>query len=140
MSQWFPVPSQAAGRTPRWIRALRVIDAVLQEEPDLTKRLAAIVSEALAGEDLAPLSAEQWMRTLCVQQMSGLDDKDTEFFVNGSMTCRAFCGLVDVYVPLETLSNHLRRLDAGTWEQLVGELRPRMGRSWRAQYQKRVTW
>lgn len=131
---WFQAPRVV----PRWVRDLEVIDAVLREQPEVNARLVAVVTDALKGQDSGPLSAEQWLRALFVQQTSGYDDDLMGLSLNDSRACRAFCWLVDVYIPEAMISANLRRMDEATWTRIAAEIGPLMGKSWRKQYQKRV--
>jgi hypothetical protein len=118
-----------------------VLDTLLRESPDVARQLEEIVSDVLSGSDTQPLSEEQWMRALFVQQMSGRGDRDVSFYLNDSTACRAFCGIVEhTYIPDEKVSTTLRRMDDGTWQQLATTLRRLMGRRWRKRYWERVDW
>ena len=134
-------PFRAPRQAPRWVRALEVIDGLLREHPDVAEQLRGVVSDALSGQDTSPLSAEQWMRALFVQQMSGRDDWHISFYLNDSTACRAFCGIAErTYIPDEKISTILRRMDEPTWQVIAMKLQPRMGRAWRKQYGERVDW
>ena len=131
-------PFRAPRVAPRWVHALEAIDRVLREKPEVRKQLEAVITDALAGQDLASLSAEQWLRALLVQQASRYDESWMEFCLNDSRACRAFCGLVDVYIPNPTIRANLRQLDEATWREIEPVLRSHVGRAWRKQYRTRV--
>ena len=133
---WLP-PSRPA-RAPRWVRDLEAIDQMLQEHADVRERLADVVGKALKGQDMGSLSAEQWLRVLLVQQTSRRDNGDMGLWLNDVRTCRAFCRLVDVYLPDATIRANLRCLDQALWQQIEPVLRSHLGTAWNKQYSKRV--
>lgn len=134
-------PFRAPRQAPYWVRALEVIDGLLRETPTLTEQLQEIVSDALVGQDTSPLSVEQWMRALFVQQMSGRGDECISFHLNDSPALRGFCGIVEqTDIPHERVVAILRRMDEATWQALAAKLQPLMGRAWKKRYRARVGW
>ena len=129
---------RASRVAPRWVRDLEAIDRVLREHAAVTEELVAIVTDVLAGHDLRPLSEEQWLRALLVQQASRYGDDEMGFQLNDSQACRSFCRLVSTVVPEETIRTPLRRLDDAAWNTIEASLRRYAGDSWRRQYHDRV--
>ena len=111
---------------------------MLEKRADVKEQLATMVGRALEGQDLGSLSAEQWLRALLVQQTSQRDDGDMGLWLNDMRTCRAFCRLVDVYLPDATIRANLRCLDQTLWQQIEPVLRAHLGTAWRKQYSRRV--
>jgi len=98
-------PFRAPRQAPRWVRDLELLDTLLRELPEVAKQMEEVVAGVLFDADTQPLSDEQWMRALFVQQMSGRGDSDVSFYLNDSTACRAFCGLVEpIYIPDEKVA------------------------------------
>ena len=88
---WLPPIPTTGG--PRWVRDLRQMDRRLRQQPELNRLLVAEVARALTDAELGPMSAEQWLRTVLVQQATRYDDDEMGFRLNDSRFCRAFCNL-----------------------------------------------
>lgn len=130
-------PFRAPRRAPGWVRDLELIDTVLRTHPAVTRQLVTVMAEVLAGRD-SPLSAEQWLRAVFVQQTSGYDDTEMGFMLNDSKACRAFCGLVDLQIPQASIDAILRRVDEITWTRLEQTLLPYMQGAWKKRYHERI--
>ena len=133
----FP-PFQGPRVAPRWVRALEVIDGLFREKPEVREQLVAVIGDALASHDMGDLCAEQWLRVLLIQQTSGCDDEEMDFRLNDFRSVRAFCGLVDIYIPQATTYANLRRMDEATWNRIEPVLRTHLGAIWKKQYRARV--
>ena len=134
---WLP-PFQWPRSAPRWVLDLKEIDTILKEQAKVTAQLVPAIADALAGHDLGGLSVEQWLRVLLVQQTSRCDDREMGIRLNDSRVCRAFCGLVDEYVPAAAIRANLRALDETTWIGIEPVLRSHLGATWKKRYRERL--
>ena len=133
------LPPKRSSRGPRWVRDLEAIDRVLEEQVDVTEGLVVKVSARLDRRKSGPLSPEQWLRVLLVQQISRYDDEDMGFMMNDSTVCRGFCKLDDRPIPERILRENLRRMDGTLWSELLPVLKVCVGRVWRKRYDERIS-